>query len=268
MTAVPRLLDRLRERCPRVTDVRHFPSLPSTNDHAKALARRDALAWTVVLADEQTAGRGRQGKAWTSPRGGLYLSLVLRPSPPADARWSLLPLAAGLAVVEALDEWSVRAALKWPNDVLLDGRKLGGILVEGASGPGGLESAVVGIGVNVGPPLALPDELRDQVAWLGESADAPELSALAATVLGRMAVWYDRLARENASVVLDAWRARSVPWWGRRVEARSGASTVAGVLRGLAPDGGLLIEGADGRETVLRSGEVREVRSPDPDPST
>jgi BirA family transcriptional regulator, biotin operon repressor / biotin---[acetyl-CoA-carboxylase] ligase len=267
VSAEQRLLERVRERGGHVAEVRHFASLPSTNDHAKALARRDARAWTVVIADEQTAGRGRQGHTWASPAGGLYLSVVLRPKPPADARWGLLPLAVGLAVVEALDEWDVGAALKWPNDVLRDGRKLGGILVEGASGASGLESAVVGIGVNIGLPRALPDELRAQVAWLGDGAAPPDRFTLAAAVLARLGVWYDRLARESAPVVLDAWRARSVPWWGRRVEARSGASTVSGILRGLAPDGGLVIEQDDGRESVLHSGDVREVRSPDPDPS-
>lgn len=262
-----RLEALVRERGGRVSEVRHFTSLPSTNDHAKALARRSALAWTVVIAEEQTAGRGRQGHAWTSPLGGLYFSVVLRPSPPGDRRWALLPLAAGLAVVEALDEWSAGASLKWPNDILKEGRKLGGILVEAASGASGLESVVVGIGINLRlQPSALPTEIRGQVAWLEGCADDPVV--VAAAVLARLAVWYDRLARDGSSVVLEAWRSRSVPWWGHIVEARSGATTVSGILRGLAPDGGLVLEQRDGRETVLRSGEVREVRSPGPDRSS
>ena len=259
-----RLQELARARGARVAEVRHFVSVPSTNDHAKALARRDALPFTVVIADEQTRGRGRQGHAWSSPSGGLYLSVVLRPTPAPDARWGLLPLASGVAAVEAVDEWAPGAELKWPNDILQSGRKLGGILVEAASGGSGLESAVVGIGINVRvDPIALPREIRDRVAGLErDGGPGVDVLALGAAVLARLTVWYDRLAQGGAPMVLDAWRARAVPWWGRTVEALSGTVEVSGILRGLDPSGGLVLEHPDGRETVLRSGEVREVRSP------
>ena len=190
------------------------------------------------------------------------MSVVLRPLPPSDVRWGLLPLAAGLATAQALDGWEAGAALKWPNDLMADGRKLGGILVEAASGASGLDSVVVGIGVNVREPQPLPTEMRDRVGWLergGGGAIDPVL--VAAAVLGRLGHWYDRLAHGDTPGLLDAWRARSVPWWGRTVEAEAGASTVSGILRGLAPDGGLVLEAPDGREIVLRSGEVRDVRA-------
>jgi BirA family transcriptional regulator, biotin operon repressor / biotin---[acetyl-CoA-carboxylase] ligase len=240
--------------------IHHFPTLSSTNDHAKVLARGGAPAGTLVLAEEQTAGRGREGHTWSSPPGGLYLSVLLRPSPASDARWSLLPLAAGLAVAEALDEWGAQAQLKWPNDLLEEGRKLGGILVEAASGASGIESMVVGIGVNVRKP-ADADVFR--MAWLERepAAHGVDPMAVAASVLARLTVWYHALAREGGVEMLSAWRRRAVPWWGRRVEARAGDSVISGTLRGLADDGGLILELPDGRETVLHSGEVREVRA-------
>jgi BirA family transcriptional regulator, biotin operon repressor / biotin---[acetyl-CoA-carboxylase] ligase len=241
--------------------IHHFARLPSTNDHAKALARAGAPAGTLVLAEQQTAGRGREGHTWLSPPGGLYLSVLLRPSPGNDARWTLLPLAAGLAVAEALDEWGAGAQLKWPNDLLQEGRKLGGILVEAASGASGIESMVVGIGVNV---REAPAGGLDNVTWLEREGAARDVDplAVAAAVLARLTVWYHALAREGPAELLSAWRRRAVPWLGRRVEARAGESVVSGTLRGLADDGGLILELPDGRETVLHSGEVREVRAP------
>jgi BirA family biotin operon repressor/biotin-[acetyl-CoA-carboxylase] ligase len=108
----------------------------STSDRLKALARAGAPEWTAVLADRQTGGRGREGRTWASPIGGLYLSVLLRPR---FARAGLLPLAAGVAVAEAAGELGVRAELKWPNDVMASGRTLAGVLSEAASGPAGVE---------------------------------------------------------------------------------------------------------------------------------
>lgn len=243
-------------------EIEHAPLLPSTNDRLKQRARAGAVPWTVVLTDAQTAGRGRQGRRWSSPPGNLYMSVLLRPAP-AGARWSVLPLAAGLAVAEALAAEGLETSLKWPNDVMAGGRKVGGILAEATSGADGLESVVLGIGVNVAlRPPDLPPEVAPTVTCMAEElARAVDRDQVAAAVLGRLSVWYDALAREGPRVVQAAWRARAVPWWGRAVEAQSGERRLRGIARDLDEGGALILELEDGTRAVLHSGEVREVRS-------
>jgi BirA family biotin operon repressor/biotin-[acetyl-CoA-carboxylase] ligase len=252
-------------------EIEHLPAVGSTNDHLKQRARAGVPAWTVVIADTQTAGRGRQGRRWASPPGNLYLSVLLRPDPPS-ARWSVLPLATGVAVAEALAEYGLETRLKWPNDVLagtaatsgLSGcrRKVGGILAEATSGADGLESVVIGIGLNV---ALRPDDLPAHVAQSVTSV-ADELGhgldrlGVAAAVLARLHVWYHALARDGPRVVQAAWRARALPWWGRAVEARSGERHLRGIARDLDEGGALILELEDGTRAVLHSGEVHEVR--------
>ncbi len=234
----------------------------STNDVVREHARAGAPEWTAVLARRQTGGRGRLGRPWASPEGNLYVSVLLRPPLPLD-RWTVLPLMAGVAVAEAAEALGAEARLKWPNDVLVDGRKLAGILVDASSGTSGLEFAVVGIGVNVARvPLDLPEEARagatSLLDVLGREVTVREAAAV---VLRRLAGCYDRLRHEGAGAVRDAWRARSVPWWGRTVEARSGGVRLVGVARDVDDHGALILETADGGRTILHSGEVREVRA-------
>jgi BirA family transcriptional regulator, biotin operon repressor / biotin---[acetyl-CoA-carboxylase] ligase len=242
-------------------EIEHLPSVGSTNEHLKQRARAGAPAWTVVVADTQTAGRGRQGRPWVSPPGNLYLSLLLRPDPPA-ARWSVLPLAAGVAVAEALAEEGLEVRLKWPNDVVAGGRKLGGILAEAASSADGLDSVVIGIGVNVAlRPSGLPAEVARAVTSVAdELGHGLDRLVVAAAVLARLRVWYHALARDGPRVVQAAWRARALPWWGRAVEARSGERHFRGIVRDLDEGGALILELEDGTRAVLHSGEVREVR--------
>jgi BirA family biotin operon repressor/biotin-[acetyl-CoA-carboxylase] ligase len=257
---------RLRQRLGEAglgwpAEIEHAALLQSTNDLLKQRARAGAAPWTVVLADTQTAGRGRQGRRWVSPPGNLYMSVLLRPAPPG-ARWSVLPLAAGLAVAEALGAEGLEARLKWPNDVMVGGRKIAGILTEATSSADGLESVVVGIGVNVAlRPSDLPADAAAAVTCASEElARAVDRIAVAAAVLGRLTVWYHALAREGPRIVQAAWRTRAVPWWGRRVEALSGERRLRGIARDLDEGGALILELEDGTRAVLHSGEVREVR--------
>jgi BirA family transcriptional regulator, biotin operon repressor / biotin---[acetyl-CoA-carboxylase] ligase len=242
-------------------EIEHVHLCASTNERLKQRARAGAAQWTAVLADAQTAGRGRQGRRWSSPAGNLYLSVLLRPAPPG-ARWSVLPLAAGLAVAEALGGDGLEARLKWPNDVIAGGRKVGGILAEATSGADGLESVVLGIGVNVAlrPPDLPPDVAATVTCVDEELARAVDRVQVAAAVLARLTVWYHALAREGPRVVQAAWRARAVPWWGRAVEAQSGERRLRGIARDLDEGGALILELEDGTRAVLHSGEVREVR--------
>ena len=252
-------------------EIEHLPSVGSTNEHLKQRARAGAPAWTVVIADTQTAGRGRQGRPWASPPGNLYVSLLLRPDPPA-ARWSVLPLAAGVAVAEALAEEGLEVRLKWPNDIVAGtaatsgrigwGRKLGGILAEAASSADGLDSVVIGIGVNVAlRPAGLPAEVARSITSVAdELGHGVDRLVVAAAVLARLRVWYHALARDGPRVVQAAWRTRALPWWGRAVEARSGERHLRGIARDLDEGGALILELEDGTRAVLHSGEVHEVR--------
>jgi BirA family biotin operon repressor/biotin-[acetyl-CoA-carboxylase] ligase len=231
-------------------------AVSSTSDRLKALAREGAAEWTVVLADEQSGGRGREGREWASPPGGLYVSVLLRPR---VAAIGLLPLAAGLAVVEAVAEHGVAAELKWPNDVVVGGRKLAGVLSEAATGAGGVEWVAIGIGVNVAPS-ALPAQLRANAATLADGGRTPPtVAVLAAAVLARLRVWYDALGR-SPRVVLDAWRRRALAWWGETVEVRTAVDVVRGRLLDLDDEGALLVSLEGGGTRRVLSGEVSRLR--------
>lgn len=240
-----------------VAGLEWFAHIGSTNDRVRELARSGAPEWTVVLAAEQAGGRGREGRAWSSPPGGLYLSVLLRPSPAAASR---LPLAAGVAVADAVREHGVPARLKWPNDVLVDDRKLAGILCESASGAGTIDWVALGIGVNVElDPATLPPELRGQTASLRALGASCSLPEAAASVLAALRVWYDALVSHPESVI-DAWRARSAAWWGKPVEVRTMSELFTGRAVDVDAEGALLVTTPDGQTRRVLSGDVVRLR--------
>jgi BirA family transcriptional regulator, biotin operon repressor / biotin---[acetyl-CoA-carboxylase] ligase len=212
----------------------HLRVVDSTNARARALAEGGAPHGTLVTAREQTAGRGRQGRTWTCPPGrALLCSLVLRDPP------KLLPLVAGVAVAE---EVGGQARVKWPNDVLLDGRKVAGILVEGRPQQGW---AVVGIGLNVAVREAdLPAELRSRAGTLGRSSE--ELEPTLARLLDGLGRWI----AASPDVVLAEVRERDA-LFGRRISWQGGEGEAAGV----DDDGRLLVSSGHGQVT-LDAGEV------------
>ncbi len=213
----------------------HHRVTDSTSDRARALASAGAPHGTLVTAGEQRSGRGRQGRVWKAPAGqGLLLSLVLREWPP------LLPIAAAVAVADVAGPG---ARIKWPNDVLLDGRKLAGVLGEGRPQEGW---AVLGIGLNVAVRLAdLPAELRDQAATMGLAPGALE------RVLGDLLDALERRLGQPATELLADYRARDA-LAGRAVRWERGE----GIARGVDDAGRLLVERDDGRSVRLDAGEV------------
>jgi BirA family biotin operon repressor/biotin-[acetyl-CoA-carboxylase] ligase len=226
----------------------HHRLTDSTNERAKRLAAAGAPHGTLVTADEQSAGRGRQGRVWTAPsRSAVLMSLVLRE---LDER---LPLTAAVSVSEALP---IPTAIKWPNDVWIGRRKVAGILVEGRPQEGW---AVLGIGLNVLVELAdFPPELRETATSLsieggvppgGESGASPVDQVLAAVLEG-----LDRWLSAPADVVLKAWRYRDA-LKGERVRWSSGE----GLANGIDDSGALLVETSDGPVT-LDAGEVHLLR--------
>jgi BirA family transcriptional regulator, biotin operon repressor / biotin---[acetyl-CoA-carboxylase] ligase len=218
----------------------HLRATTSTNDRARELAQAGAPHGTLVTAAEQTAGRGRQGRTWTAPPGSaVLLSVVLR-DPPA-----LLPLAGALAVAEVA---GAGAQIKWPNDVLLDGRKVAGILAEGRPQDGW---AVLGIGLNVALRIEdLPPELHETAGSLGlEPADLePTLERLLDTLERSLAL--------DEATLLDAYRARDA-LRGREVSWTTGRGRAAGI----DGEGRLVVELAEGGRTALSAGEVHLERS-------
>jgi BirA family biotin operon repressor/biotin-[acetyl-CoA-carboxylase] ligase len=233
--------------------LRCFASLPSTSDHCVALAAAGEPDGLAVLALRQTAGRGSRGRGWESPSGNLYLSALLRPEGLATevGRWALL---ASVAVAEALAQPVPDPAaltLKWPNDVLLNQRKLAGILLDSAATPAGrLDWLVIGIGVNlrVAPPIA-----DRAVACLAEVVDPPAPEDFATAVLGRLAAWRVCLPADFARV-RAAWLAHGQPI-GSPLQFRHCDHVEQGTFEGLAEDGSLMMR-TGGRVHAFATGEV------------
>lgn len=232
-------------------------STASTNTLARERAKEGAAEGLIVIARQQTAGRGRFERRFHSPMGtGLYMSVVLRPALP-PLQIPLLTTAAAVAVAESIEELTDRTAqIKWVNDVLINGKKVCGILTESAlsSRTGQAEYAVLGIGVNVMPPNeGFAEEIRDIAGAVFETAEPFARERLAAAILRRFWGYYQALPDRP---FLTPYRERSLVL-GREVLVRTGeeAGTPARALA-LDDDGRLLVRYADGSEQWLGSGEV------------
>ncbi|HEY6718512.1 MAG TPA: biotin--[acetyl-CoA-carboxylase] ligase, partial [Reyranella sp.] len=222
-------------------------SVGSTNDEAARLADAGAPEGTVVWSREQTGGRGRRGRVWASPVGNLYTSTILRPDCPAS-RAAELGFAAALAVADIAPAGR-EVRVKWPNDVLVDGGKVAGILLESAIGQTGqVQHVVAGIGVNVGFAPQLP-EMRYPGAALGGSVEAA-LEKLTAALASRLAEW----RREGFATVRAAWLAKAGPI-GAEIDVKQGEELVRGRFAGLDREGALLLETAAGPRKIV-SGEL------------
>ncbi|MDI6901074.1 MAG: biotin--[acetyl-CoA-carboxylase] ligase [Anaerosomatales bacterium] len=237
---------------PRVTDPLLIAfaggaGVASTNDDAKAAARAGAAEGTVVIAASQSAGRGRFGRTWESPSGGAYTSVVLRPAMPPVAV-SPLALVVACGIARGLDALGVRLGIKWPNDLVLDGRKVAGVLLEMSAEADIVEWVVAGWGLNVRRPLGAPDGaafLQDAVS----GSSPPEVAALA---LDGVAGAYRRFASDGFVSLAGEFEARDV-LRGASVVVRdlAGRVTAEGEARGVDDAGRLLVGG-----TAVAAGEV------------
>lgn len=246
----------------------------STNDDARALALAGESGGVVILADEQTLGRGRLGRAWSSPRGGVYASVLLRPRLEAAAL-EALPLAAGLGIAEGLERLGVRVSLKWPNDLRVDGAKLGGVLVESRVSAGQVEWVVIGFGLNVRRPAttAVGAAGENETAYAPDGADGDAVRAVPAfleEVAGRSldpalvaAAALDGLYRSTTALeragfepLAAAYRERS-DIIGCEVTVRDadGRPIVSGVVDGFDASGRLLVI-VDGSSIAVAAGDV------------
>jgi BirA family biotin operon repressor/biotin-[acetyl-CoA-carboxylase] ligase len=222
-------------------------SVGSTNDEAARLADTGVPEGTVVWSREQTGGRGRRGRHWASPPGNLYTSTILRPACAAP-RAAELGFVAALAVADIVPVGR-RVRLKWPNDVLVDGGKIAGILLESAAGQAGqVDHVVAGIGLNVGFAPQLP-EMRYPGSALGGSVEAA-LERLTAALAARLVQW----RRDGFETVRAAWLGKAGPI-GAEVDVRLGDELVRGRFAGLDRQGALLLETAAGPRKIV-SGEL------------
>lgn len=226
-----------------------FTSVTSTQAIGRTLAVAGAPEGTVVVADYQTAGRGRRGRAWAAPPGtALLFSCVLRP-PLAPSRWPELTLMAGCALAEAVESGTGLAVrLKWPNDVIVAQRKVAGILTEGVLGRDPF--VVLGIGVNIlQRPEDWPSDLASRAVSLTALGCAVRREELLARILARLAARYDDLLSRGFGPLREAWRERGV--FGQWVQGSGGG----GAALDLAPNGALVVRRDDGTTTTIVSSD-------------
>ena len=238
-------------------DIRYFDSIGSTNDEALAWAASDAPDLSVVIADEQTAGRGRLDRKWFTPKGtALALSVVLRPAPEEGPHLTRIVGLAALAVTTALQKRGLDARIKWPNDILIHGRKVCGILVESVWSGEDVDGVVIGVGVNAlqgsvppGETLKFPaTSLEEEV---GQPVDRVELlhNILASLIELRPRLGTDEFITEWDRLL--AFRGENV-----QVETEK-TSTIVGEIHGLEADGSLRIRNEHGEFVTVRFGDVR-----------
>jgi len=226
--------------------------IPSTMEVAKREVLQGAQEGTVVVAGEQTAGKGRMSRVWLSPKGCIALSIILYPN---RAYLPSLIMVASLAVVHTIaDVTGLWSQIKWPNDVLINGKKICGILVESGVRGGGIDYAVVGIGINVNlkttdftgmylPATSLSDELGREVSRL--------------EITRRLLVEFERLylSVQHGDSVYQEWR-DSLGTLGKRVHARSGSKVYEGIAESVAHDGSLMLRCQDGSLIKLTAGDI------------
>ncbi len=237
-----------------------YDSVTSTNDVARELAEAGAEEGTTVVAAEQTAGRGRYARRWHSPKGeGLYHSIILRPSAP-PSRAPLLGLIAAVALAETLrEDYGVVADIKWPNDVMIGGRKVAGILMELETEDDRVKYVVLGVGVNINQ-ASFPEEIADVATSLRrETGMIYDVERFRHRLFVRLQRWYEAWRAEGEAHVLERYEQLSSYVRGQQVSVLCGERRVRGRSRGLAPTGALLVETEDGRQEAILTGEVTKL---------
>jgi BirA family biotin operon repressor/biotin-[acetyl-CoA-carboxylase] ligase len=237
-----------------------FDCVSSTNDVAKDFASSGASEGLCIIAKEQTSGRGRQGRTWSSPAGeGLYMSLVLRPSiTPAEA-W-VITFASAIAVAETLRlDYEIEAEIKWPNDLMVRDRKICGILIESGVQDDRLDYIVLGIGVNTGQHSFPPDVASIATSvWL-ETHRTISPGDFAEALLPRLEQWYLSSLSDSAGII-SRWEKLSPSSRGSPVRVQTSDGQIEGITQGPSSSGALIIELASGKRREIVAGDVR-VRS-------
>lgn len=239
-----------------------FDTIGSTNDVVSELASDGAEEGVLVIADAQTAGRGRRGRTWFSPPGaGLYVSVLLEPGRAAtdpSRATSLLTLAAGVALAEGVERATgLSADIKWPNDLRIGTRKFAGILAEGATSPGGPGTlrVALGFGINVSPAAYPPDLVTRTTSLEGELGRPVDRALVCVHALARLAARYGDLRAGRFDAILDDWRHRARGHRGSHVRWQDGGESRSGITAGIDETGALLVQVGESLQRVI-AGEV------------
>jgi BirA family biotin operon repressor/biotin-[acetyl-CoA-carboxylase] ligase len=238
-----------------------FDSIDSTNLEAMRQAKAGAPEGLCVVAREQTHGRGRQERAWVSPRdAGLYLTLLLRPQFDLNV-WPLITLAAALAVADAVRETcELQVDIKWPNDILFDERKLCGILAETVETASGM-ACVLGIGVNL-TAASFPAELKERATSIASAGKLGDREALLGALLENSQRRYETLRKiDGPAAVISDWTTASSFANDKQVRVDTGSEIFDGTTRGLEADGALRVETLDDGIRIVRAGDVQSLRA-------
>jgi BirA family biotin operon repressor/biotin-[acetyl-CoA-carboxylase] ligase len=239
-----------------------YETIDSTNSEAKRLAHAGAPEGTIVLAESQCKGKGRMERTWVSPRGaGIYLSVVLRPRIlPKEVQ--KLTFVAAVALAFTLRNLGIMSQIKWPNDILVNGKKVAGILMELTSGAKLVDFIVVGIGVNVNTSIdELPLSIRNLATSIHMVTDRPpQRREIIQVLLLQLELWYERFLAESFDMVLEAWRQLSNTL-GTRVRVTLSDKTLEGMAEAVASDGSLMVRDNKGRLHSVIAGDVVHCRS-------
>jgi BirA family biotin operon repressor/biotin-[acetyl-CoA-carboxylase] ligase len=233
-----------------------FDSIDSTNTFSKSIKRTDAPHGTVVIADEQTAGRGRLQRNWISAKSeNLLFSVILYPEFDTG-KIALLPFAGSLAVADAIEAVTrLSPSCKWPNDVLINSKKVCGMLLESASGPAGIERIVLGIGVNVNQ-TKFPDDLLHKASSLKLEAGADiDRVRLLRAILEALELRYDQLSSFPPVQLLNDWKMKAL-LFGKKIVVLESEFSIPATAIDVAEDGSLIIETEDGHRRNVFAGDV------------
>lgn len=238
----------------------NLDEIPSTQDYAKSLAENGAPEGTVVKATTQARGRGRLGRRWLSPPGGLWFSVILRPvSRPSEITG--LTLMAAVSIAEAVNSVTdVKAGIKWPNDILVGGKKLGGILTEMTAEMNRVRYVILGVGVNVNFNTAiLPHDLLMPATSLEEETGREvDLDGLLEACLVNLNRDYE-IFRENFAEIISRWKALSVVI-GQNVVVSQPGLVISGIAVDIDKDGALLVKDSEGIDHLVHAGDLSIIR--------
>ena len=244
------LQDKLKTRF-MGRELKYLEITASTQDVARELAEQGAAEGTAVIAGEQRSGRGRMGRPWLSPAGGLATSIILRPT--LDSVY-LLPAISSLAVYRTLGKLGIKAGIKWPNDVLIKGKKVCGILIEHSLTAGELRYSIVGIGINVNFDTGNYPEIADIAtslsAQLGRELSVAEVALSLYTELEAIYINIGEPAR-----IIDEW-SRNMVTIGRKVSADFHGSRITGTAEGVNRQGNLVVRLSEGSTREIVAGDV------------
>ncbi len=243
------------------TELITFETIDSTNTEAIKRARSGAPEGLCIVARQQTLGRGRHGRSWVSTKdAGLYFSIVLRPT--IDVRhFPLITLMTGVAVHDTLAALGLKPDIKWVNDVLIDNKKISGILAETCETDSGV-AVIVGIGINI-LRSSFPQEMAETATSIETETDQTRNPDEVTTqLIGHIVRLYDLLLSANGpTAIIDEWKARSTYFSGKEVSVKFHSETINGVTAGLEENGALRVRRDDGSIAVVHAGDVERLRA-------